>query len=350
MDERRLSEAPATPPSRAMSRPPGRPLGLLVLILMALFSVAACGTGLVSSATPPAEPIAPSPQEVARPPSKLTADGLAEGITAGDEMASLRDDLVGQAQPAQGRTGAVDGALIVRWGSLEMEVADVTLALSQARREIGGLGGYVAGSDESDHGEHRWASVSYRVPVARFDAAIEALRGLSARVVREATQSQEVTAQVVDLDARITNLRASEEALVEIMARAGRIDDVLAVQLRLEDVRSQIERLVAQRDGLADQAALATISTTWTTPVPAVQMAQEGWELAEEVDAALAQTVAALQAAASALVWLAVVGLPLLGLPLLLLSTILLLVRRRYAGRTPHLPGDTPAVGGSPAE
>jgi hypothetical protein len=187
----------------------------------------------------------------------------------------------------------------------------------------------VAGSDEVDQGESRWASVTYRVPVERFAEALAALRDLSDRVVRESTQSAEVTATVVDLDARIANLRASEAALVEIMDRAGRIDDVLSVQARLEVVRGQIEQLEAQRNHLADQAALSTISVSWLTPVAAVTVVQEGWDAASVVDSALAQTVEVLQGLASAAIWLAVVVLPLVGLPLLVLLGLALLLRRR---------------------
>jgi hypothetical protein len=165
--------------------------------------------------------------------------------------------------------------------------------------------------------------------VDRFSEAIDALRGLADRVVRESTQSAEVTATVVDLDARIANLHASEAALVEIMDRAGRIDDVLAVQSRLEVVRGQIEQLEAQRANLADQAALSTLTVSWLTPVAAVAVAQEGWDVGSEVDTALAQTVEALQAIASLAIWVAVVLLPLVVVPMLVLAGLIVLLRRR---------------------
>jgi hypothetical protein len=249
--------------------------------------------------------------------------------------APLRDDLF-VADAVEAEDGAaptadrpVDDALIVRTGSLELEIEDVAAALAAARREITQLGGYVAGSDEYDQGESRWASVTYRVPVERFSEAIVTLRALSDRVVHESTQSAEVTATVVDLGARISNLRASEQALVEIMDRAGRIDDVLSVQLRLEDVRGRIEQLEAQRANLADQAALSTLTVSWYTPVAAVSVVQEGWDVATEADRALAQTVEALQGLASLAIWFGVVVLPLVILPVLLVLGALFVLRRR---------------------
>ena len=262
----------------------------------------------------------------------------------GGDRILANGDIVAQ---ERGVDNAGDDALIVRTASLELEVEDVAKILLDARGEMAALGGYVAGSDEYDQGDRRWASVTYRVPVDRFTEALDALRGLSARVVRESTQSQEVTATVVDLEARISNLRASEVALVQIMDRSGRIEDVLAVQLRLEDVRGQVERLEAQRNNLSDRAALSTLSVTWFTPVAAVTVAQEGWNPGTEVDAALAQTVQAFQGVASLGIWVLVVMLPLLIVPLSLILAAYLLLRRRLR----HGGDDGPAaVSATPSE
>jgi hypothetical protein len=272
----------------------------------------------------------------------VDADAPSEGARVAEPMpASV---VVDEVMARDASTSVVDDALIVRTGMLELEVGDVATVLALARREISGLGGYMAGSDEYDQGEQRWATVTYRVPVERFGEAIDSLRGLADRVVRETTQSQEVTAQVVDLDARIKNMRASESALVAIMDRAGRIDDVLSVQLRLEDVRRQVEQLTAQRDDLAGRAALATLTAYWTTPVAAVAVAQESWDFATQVDGALAQTIAALQGLASVLVWVAVVALPLLGVPLLLAIGAILVIRRRSGGQGEAGPSGSAAM------
>ena len=316
--------------------------GHVVLALLAIIVVTACGNALVAD---PGR-------------ARITADVIDAEFRFADERENLAskavgngaflveaDDFAGGADiggPTSAGDGLAEGtasqlraqapgdnALIIRTANLELEVSDVPAILADANGEIRALGGYVSGSDVFDQGERTWASVVYRVPADRFLEAMAALRGLSDKVVRESTQSQEVTAQVVDLEARITNLEASEEALVEIMERTGRIEDVLAVQLRLEDVRGQIERLQAQLTNVTDQAVNSTLSVTWFTPIAAVAAAQQGWSLATEIDAALAQTVEALQGVASFGVWLAVVALPVLGIPLLLILALLIILRRR---------------------
>ena len=57
----------------------------------------------------------------------------------------------------------------------------------------------------------------------------------------EQTQAVEVTGPVVDLQARIRNLGASETALQVIAARATKISDILEIQAQLTGVRGEIE-------------------------------------------------------------------------------------------------------------
>jgi hypothetical protein len=227
---------------------------------------------------------------------------------------------------------AADAPLIVYSGTLDLEVADLHGAVEQAKTLIGSVGGNVAASHEkSDNGEQS-ATVTFRIPAARWSEAINGLRGLARRVVAEDTDAEDVTAQVVDLDARIANLRASEAALQAIMARAGTIADVLKVQAELTKVRSDIESMTAQRDHLADQAALGTLEVGFNVPVTAANVASQGWDLGREIDNAVATLVRISQGLASLAVWVAIVLLPV-AIPVLLIAYVALRLRRRYLAR-----------------
>ena len=257
-------------------------------------------------------------------------DGANAAMAAPMEAARLLDAQVGAASPvvASEAESRVDDARIVRTATLELEVPDMAAALLSARSAIQGLGGYVSGSDAYDQGESRWASVTYRVPVERFGEAVDALRGRG--------RPRRSRSHAVDRGHRPGHgPRRPHRQPARLRGGAGgdhgprgRIEDVLAVQMRLEDVRGQIEQLEAQRAHLADQAALSTLTVSWYTPVAAVAAAQEGWDLGSEVDAALAQTVDALQGLVGLGVWFAVVVLPLVILPLLALLLLILIVRR----------------------
>ena len=182
--------------------------------------------------------------------------------------------------------------LIVRTGQLNLEVAVLDDALAAAERAVTAAGGYVAASQRQGDDENAGAMVTYRIPVERWEATLAALRKVGAKVLSEQTGSEEVTSQVVDLGARLANLRATESALQAIMAKATKIPDILEVQAQLTGVRQEIEQLTAQKQSLEERAALATLTVGFSLPpAVAVTQVQEGWDPASEVDRAAATLV-----------------------------------------------------------
>lgn len=258
--------------------------------------------------------------------------------------ASVSDEATGSGKggvtPAGGGTAPdSSGPLIVRTGQLDLQVADLDASIRAATSAVTAVGGYVAGSQRSGDADKASASVMFRIPAARWTDALDALRKLGTKVLGEQTSSQEVTTQVVDLGARLANLRVTESALQAIMQKATKIPDVLAVQEQLTGVRQQIEELTAQKQTLENQAALATLTVNFTPP-PAVAVTQvrEGWDPAREVDQAAAALVGLGQGLAGAGIWLLVVWLPILLVVGLLALVAIVVVRRIRGAALPPTP------------
>jgi hypothetical protein len=205
-----------------------------------------------------------------------------------------------------------DDLKIVYTGSLQLVVGDLATALAKGKAAVLATGGYIGASQESNDGEQSYATITYRIPAARWDDAIEALRGLATRVVGERTQATEVGGQIVDLEARLRNLRASESVLVGIAEGTGRVSDLLEVQARISDVRGQIEQLDAQRAQLEDQVAYGTLVTTFGTEIEQVATVAKGWDPKTDLDGAIATVVEAGQALVSGGIWFGIVWLPVI--------------------------------------
>jgi hypothetical protein len=236
-----------------------------------------------------------------------------------------------------------DDAKIVRTGTLELQVKDLEAGIAAGRDAIRGAGGYVGASRQTNNGDRSVASVTYRIPADRWDATLDALRKLG-KVLGEQTDAIEVTGQLIDLQARIANLRSSEQALQGIAAKATKISDVLEVQARLTEVRGQIEQLDGQRAHLADQAGLGTLTVTYGLQVNAVTEAAKGWDAGDEAGRATASLVNVLQAVTSAGIWFTIVWLPIL-IVLGLISLTVVFVLRRLGilnGRAPTAPPTAP--------
>jgi hypothetical protein len=224
-------------------------------------------------------------------------------------------------------TSALESPQIVKTGSMVLEVGDIDQAVAKAKASIEGLGGSVSQTSSAGGPDNPFASVTYRIPVDKWDRALAGLHDLG-RLISEQTDSSDVTAQVIDLDARLDNLKTTETALQTIMARATVVTDVLAVEQQLSQTEGQIEQLTAQRDHLKNQAAMSTLGVTFSLPGKTVTTeATQQWNIGGQVDEAGAALVHIGQGLATIAVWAVIVGLPVM------IALILLLLVWRIARR-----------------
>lgn len=198
---------------------------------------------------------------------------------------------------------------IIKTGEVTIEVETVSSAVGAIRAMALQLGGYVGGSQAG--GSDDAATLTLRIPAGRFDDALERIHAMDGEVTAEATREQDVTGSVVDLEARIRNLEASEVQYRALLDRAEKIEDILTIQSRLDEVRGQIEQLQAQLDQLSELASLATLTVTVVPASAPVEEAASAWDPGAIFDSAVAALVGLGQAIAAAAIWLVILGLPL---------------------------------------
>ncbi|HSL98004.1 MAG TPA: DUF4349 domain-containing protein [Candidatus Deferrimicrobiaceae bacterium] len=316
-----------------------RALVATLLTLSLVFVVAACAGAAGSHGGPTSEDqryganTVDEASRLAAEQGEVPAPGPVggDGVTAGEGAGRGGTAIYDLAHP---------DLLIIKTGSIVIQVAGIDAAVDAATKTIVGLGGYASASERSGEDEDAYASVTYRVPADRWDEALAAIRGLGAKVLDERTGTQDVTGEVVDLAARIKNLQATELAFQEIMTRAAAIKDVLAVQAELTQVRGEIERLTAQKTRLEEQAALSTLAVTFSLKPNPVLTLQEKWDPGAQVEDATANLVRILQAVAAAGIWFGIVWLPILLVLGVVALVVLGVVRRtrRTVSQPPMAP------------
>jgi len=257
-------------------------------------------------------------------PAKIgVVAALVLALSASGGFGALFFGASGGASPIEkGDTGGVptatpgDGSItgdridVIRTGTFSLEVDDVDASLTKLTSVVKSQGGYVSGSYRYTDTSTPYLTVTFRVPAASFDAAVLALRA-EGTVLSEQISTYEVTMQLVDLEARLRNLRASETALLELMSRATTVSDVLAVQTQLTSVRSDIESYDAQRASLADQVAMTTVSVTISPIGSSIGNATNGFDLGREVARAVANLIAVGRTVIIAAINLVIVVLPI---------------------------------------
>jgi len=162
---------------------------------------------------------------------------------------------------------AVTGRKIIRTASIDMLVQHPAEMADNITRMAESLGGYLVSADVSQNSAV--ATLTIRVPAARFDEAQSQLRSLGLKVESQKVDAQDVTRQYVDQDATLRNLRAEEAQYLTILKQAHTVKDLLAVDEKLSEVRGQIEQQQAEFNALAQQVETVAIAISLRTQAEA---------------------------------------------------------------------------------
>ena len=156
-----------------------------------------------------------------------------------------------------------NGPMIVRTAGVTLTTKDFDKARTGVDDILKRHHGYVGELNVSTPvGVGRTLTATLRVPADQLDATLAELRKLG-RVEAESQSGQEITAQYVDLEARLSNGRNTERRLIDVLQqRTGKLADVLAVETELSRVRGEIESMESQRKTLANQVDFATLNAT----------------------------------------------------------------------------------------
>jgi hypothetical protein len=108
-------------------------------------------------------------------------------------------------------------------------------------------------------GALKFMDASVRTPEAELQSVTAEIKALGL-VESEARQTEDVTRQSVDLDARLANERNSLQRLQELLRqRTGNLQDVLAVESQVETTQGEIERMTAERKDLTARVLYARL-------------------------------------------------------------------------------------------
>jgi hypothetical protein len=258
-----------------------------VLIILGLLLAAGCATKQTSISEPPfATGTVPAPAPSGAPEMlKSNAYDAASRFAAGESGASDID------------------RKIVKNGYMTLEVNDITTAITGVAAIATDLNGYVVSSNKQGVQDITYGQISIRVPSDSFDEAFDKLRKLAVNVPNESTNSQDVTEQYTDLQAQLRNLEATEAQYLEILKKAEKVEDILAVQRELSNVRGQIEQIKGRIQYLERTSDMALIDVNLQKTKP---IGGTAWSALETLKSAARGLVTFGKVLADVLIWVAI--------------------------------------------
>ncbi len=154
---------------------------------------------------------------------------------------------------------------VISQASLDVEVTDVSAAIARLRALIESFGGFIEQVSTSGGPNPESGYASVRVPSERFLDALDSIERLG-KSLGQSLGQQDVTGEVIDLEARLRSELRTEESLLKLLDRAVSVSDVLTVERELSRVRANVERLQGQIDFISNSVALATINVRFYLP------------------------------------------------------------------------------------
>ncbi len=294
---------------------------ILVSLVISIFIIAACGA-------------APQPQydmameaPAAAPPMDVSIQAESEYMQASEESANTSIEKISEDRK------------IIYNANMMLVVSDPTVAANDVEALVNSLGGYVANMNAYRGSEDlMFYNITLRVPSDQFDAVRTSLRDMAIRVDHEGVNTDDVTDQYYDLDARLRTLEATQTELLALLEetreRGGKVEDIMSIYRELTNITSQIESLQGQLNRLDKLVAFSTISVDLQSDVLNKPISSS-WRPFEVLYNSFRTLVSALQGLVNVLIYLVVVVLPvliLLAIPVALLFVVVRwIVRRRKA-------------------
>ncbi len=158
---------------------------------------------------------------------------------------------------------AVVPSTVAQTAQLRMVVKDFGRAREAVASVVQAEKGYIARLDiEEPPSGGRTLSAALQIPAQRLSAALAELKKLG-RLESESQTGEDVGRQIVDAEARLSNLHSEEGRLNQILReRTGKLSDVLSVENQISVVRGQIEESQAEQKILATRVAYASLNVS----------------------------------------------------------------------------------------
>lgn len=217
----------------------------LMLCLSLLFCLAACGAAssnatMKSEAMYSAAPAAPREEAAAM------------------DMA-VANDMTG----STGATALPENRKWIITINMDVETEDLDALLEQLDEQIAEFGGYVENQNihnGSNYASHRYrsANLTIRIPVQQVEQFTGSISGF-ANVTSQNVNREDITLQYTATANRVTALETEEARLLELLAEAETMSDLLEIEARLTDVRYELENFASQLRLYDNQVDYATV-------------------------------------------------------------------------------------------
>ena len=206
-------------------------------------------------------------------PSKPSVDQVRfpPPVVKADDEASEKSELYSVAQSAKPDMDATavsnTDKKIIKEGDIRFETGNVADTRKEILASLKKMGGYVDNDGETTDGDEnsKEYTLDIRIPAANFDGFVSNVSATAVKIDSRSIRATDVTTQYIDNKTRLDNKKLLEARYLDLLKKATKINDLLEIENKLTEIRSDIESTQSQLNYLNKQVAYSSLSITFYT-------------------------------------------------------------------------------------
>jgi len=152
---------------------------------------------------------------------------------------------------------------LVKEGHVGFKTDSIKETTPKIRKMIDKYKGFVSHEEANNYSGNKSFTLVARIPVDSFDKFIEELEKTAGSFDNRTIGIKDITSQFVDTEARLKAKKEVEKSYLAILEKAKTINETLAVQKLLGEIRGEIESVEGQLKLMQSQTSLSTVTISY---------------------------------------------------------------------------------------
>lgn len=149
---------------------------------------------------------------------------------------------------------------IIKNGNLRFETDNLETTYEQIKIAVKKGKAFIQNDSEGKDYGTIYRRITVRIPNQNFDSFIKDISTGVAYFDNKEISSEDVTEQYIDIDARLKAKKKLENRYLELLAKATKMSEMLAIEAQLSAIREEIEAKEGQLRYMQNQVSLSTVT------------------------------------------------------------------------------------------
>ena len=196
------------------------------------------------------------------------ADSTAVAGNVAFNMEEKMAAVVDEHQPAAKTVDEITERKLIKNGDISFETTSITETRSFLQKRIAAGKGYISNERIESYRTNPTEVLTIRIPGNRFDTLIADIGRQVGTFDSKRIDINDVTAEFVDMEARLKNKRQLEEKYRELLKKADNMEDILNIEAQISVIREEIESTEGRLLYLESQVGYSTLTITYYEESP----------------------------------------------------------------------------------